>query len=84
MLFKGDSYLDKTHRVGETAEKQVYTFSEPGDYLLKIENINANVEEDLINIPINVVPEFRFSIVALMMTMIFTIIILVTKFRIGS
>jgi len=46
------------------------------------------VEEGLtnirINIPINMVPEFRVSIVAIMMTMIFTTIIFVTKLWIGS
>jgi hypothetical protein len=66
--------------VDEAAEKQENLFSEPGDYLLSVENINASVEED----PINAVPEFRFSIVAIMTTMIFAIIILVTKFRTGS
>jgi hypothetical protein len=40
------------------AAKQVYTFPEPGDYLLRIENINASVDVDLINIPINLVAEF--------------------------
>jgi hypothetical protein len=75
-------------RAGEKAAKQVYIFPEPGGYLLRIENINASVEVDLINIPINipinVVPEFRFSIVAIMMTMIFTTVIFVTKLWIAS
>jgi hypothetical protein len=84
MLFKGDTRLDETHRAGQTAAQQAYNFSEPGDYLLRIENINASGEEDQISIPINVVPEFPFGMVVIIMTTIFTAIIFVTKFRIGS
>jgi hypothetical protein len=58
-------------------------FSEQDDYLLRIDNINAS-GEDLINISINVVPEFRFDIVAVMKTMLLAAIIFVIKSRIGS
>jgi hypothetical protein len=88
MLFKGDIHLNETHKAGGKAAKQVHTFPQPSDYLLRIENINVIVGVGVINIPINVpisvVPEFRFSIVAIMMTMIFTAIIFVTKLWIGS
>ena len=88
MLFKGDIHLNETHKTGGKAAKQVYTMPEPNDYLLRIENINVSVEEGLtnirINIPMYVVPEFQFSLVAIMMTMIFTAIIFVTKLWIGS
>jgi hypothetical protein len=84
MLFRGASQLNGTYRAGQTAAQQAYNFSEPGDYLLRIKNINASGEEDLINIPINVVPEFRFGIVPIMMTIIFTVIILEPKFSIRS
>jgi hypothetical protein len=82
MFFKGDTHLDETHRAGQTAAQQAYNFSEPGDYLLRIENINASGEEDQISIPINVVPEFPFGMVVMMVTIIFTAIIFVTRFRI--
>jgi hypothetical protein len=84
MFFKGDSPLNETHRAGQTAAQQAYNFSEPGDYLLRIDNINASGEEDQISIPINVVPEFRFGVVAIMMSMILAAIIFVTRFRVGS
>jgi hypothetical protein len=81
MFFKGDTHLDETHRASQTAAQQAYNFSEPGDYLLRIENINASGEGDQISIPINVVPEFPFGMVAIMMTIIFIAIIFVTRFR---
>jgi hypothetical protein len=49
MLFKGDIHLDETHIEDEVAAKQVYTFPETRNYLLRIKNINASVE-DLINV----------------------------------
>jgi hypothetical protein len=47
MLFRVHVCLDETHRVEETAAKQVYTFPEPGSHLIRIKNVNGSVEEDL-------------------------------------
>jgi hypothetical protein len=83
IFFKEDLPLNETHRADQTVAQQTYNFSEPGDYLLRIGNINSS-GEDLINIPINVVPEFQVGIVAIMMAIMFTAIIFVNRSRIRS
>jgi hypothetical protein len=77
MFFKGAKHLDETHRANQTAAEQTYIFSEQGDYVLRIDNINGAGEEDMINVPINVVSEFPLNTVTVMMTLIFAIIIFV-------
>ncbi len=58
MLLKGGQHLDESHREGQTAAQQVYTFDEVGSYTLRIENISGSGAEDGINIPMQVTPEF--------------------------
>jgi hypothetical protein len=65
MLFKGDQHLNETHRPGQTAAMQNYTFQEEGPYILRIENINGSGENDGISIPMRVTPEFPLGVFAL-------------------
>jgi hypothetical protein len=66
MLYKGTTHLAETHRASQTAREQKYSFSEPGSYTLRIDNINNNGESDQVNIPIQVTPEFPMGIFGLM------------------
>jgi hypothetical protein len=74
MLFKGNKHLDETHRAGQTAAEQAYVFSEEGDYVLRIDNINESGEDDALNIAITVVPEFPFNTLAVIVTVLFAAI----------
>jgi hypothetical protein len=84
MIFKGGKHFDETHRAYQTAAEQNYTFSEPGDYVLRIENINESGEEDMVNIPISVVPEFPLGTQVILVTAIFAIIVLFVRSSIIS
>jgi hypothetical protein len=66
MLFKGDQHLNETHRSGQTAAMQHYTFQEEGSYTLRIENINGSGENDSISIPIQVTPEYPLGVFTLL------------------
>lgn len=61
MLFKGDQHLNETHRSGQIAALQNYTFQEEGSYSLRIENINGSGENDAVSIPIQVTPQPYFT-----------------------
>jgi hypothetical protein len=69
--------FDETHIARQIVAQQAYDL-EKGGYLLRIENANAS-GEDLVNISVNIVPEFRFGITAMTRTMVFTATIFVTK-----
>jgi hypothetical protein len=73
MLLKGDQLLAKT-RSNQTAMEQKYSFDAVGSYTLKIENINGSGENENINIPIQVTPEFPISI-STVFSMVFTAIL---------
>jgi hypothetical protein len=60
--------LSNTHREGQTAAQQRYTFDEQGSYRLRIENINGSGTEDGIDIPIQVTPEFPIGMSTMMMS----------------
>lgn len=64
MLYKDGTHLDETHRAGQTAAEQHYIFDEPGNYTLRIENING--ESETVDIPIQVTPEFPTGALALL------------------
>jgi hypothetical protein len=68
MLFKGWEHLSNTHREGQTAAQQRYTFDEQGSYRLRIENINGSGTEHGIDIPIQVTPEFSIGMFTMMMS----------------
>lgn len=57
MLLKDGEHLDETHRGGQEALVQYYTFDEPGSYTLRMENINNDPGETF-EVPMQVVPEF--------------------------
>ncbi len=81
MLFKGQEHLDDSHREDQTASQQTYTFDEPGNYILRIENINGSGTGDGIEIPIQVTPEFPSMMVmlALVAALFGTILITATR-----
>lgn len=64
MFYKDGTHLDDTHRAEQTAAEQHYTFDEPGNYTLRIENING--ESEAVDIPIQVTPEFPAGALALL------------------
>lgn len=64
MLLKDGEHIDESHREGQEALVQYYTFDEPGNYMLRIENINNDPEESL-DLPIQVVPEFPVAALGL-------------------
>lgn len=64
MLLKDGEHIDESHREGQEALVQYYTFDEPGSYILRIENINNDPEENL-DLPIQVVPEFPVAALGL-------------------
>jgi hypothetical protein len=66
MLFKGEQHLNESHREGQTAARQIYSFDEVGSYTLRIENINGSGTEDGIEIPMQVTPEFPPAVMILL------------------
>lgn len=64
MLYKDGKHLDSTHRASQMAAEQKYTFDEPGNYTLRIEQIDKTGE--MVEIPIQVTPEFPVSMVAVL------------------
>jgi hypothetical protein len=84
MLFKDDKHITESHRSAQTAKQQKFVFADQGSYTLRIENINKTGAG--INIPIQVTPEFPFSILAIM-TILFSTIVIATRskfFRSGK
>lgn len=64
MLYKDGEHLDSTHRASQMAAEQKYTFDEPGNYTLRIEQIDKTGE--MVEIPIQVTPEFPVSMMAVL------------------
>lgn len=73
MLFKDEKHLTESHRSSQTAKQQKFVFADQGSYTLRIENINKTGAG--INIPIQVIPEFPFSLLATMAALFSTIVI---------
>jgi hypothetical protein len=73
MLFKDDQHITESHRSNQTAKQQKYVFADQGSYTLRIENINNTGA--IIDLPMQVIPEFPLSIFALMIALFGTIII---------
>jgi hypothetical protein len=73
MLFKDDQHITESHRSAQTAEQQKYVFADQGSYTLRIENINNTGAS--IDLPMQVIPEFPLSVLALMIALFGTIII---------
>jgi hypothetical protein len=73
MLFKDDQHITESHRSAQTAKQQKYVFADQGSYTLRIENINNTGA--IIDLPMQVIPEFPLSIFALMIALFGTIII---------
>jgi predicted secreted protein with PEFG-CTERM motif len=79
MLFKGGQHLNESHREGQTAAQQTYTFDEVGSYILRIENINGSGVEDGIEIPMQVTPEFPSVVMMLLIMAAMSTIILTNR-----
>jgi predicted secreted protein with PEFG-CTERM motif len=73
MLFKDDQHITESHRADQTARQQKYVFADQGSYTLRIENINNTGAG--IDFAMQVIPEFPFSIFALVIALVSTILI---------
>jgi hypothetical protein len=78
-LFKGDKHLDETHRSGQRMGEQQYAFAEVGDYTSRIENINGDGENEMIELSLHVTPEFPSVLILASMAMLFAASIALPK-----
>jgi hypothetical protein len=82
MLFNEGNHLSESHRSNQQGASQRYTFPEPGFYTLRIDNIGNTTAS--IDLPMQVIPEFSGSALAMTLTAgLFATILFIVRFKFG-
>jgi plastocyanin len=70
VLLQGNQTVNGTLREEQTSPAQQYTFNETGNYTLRIHNVQDRRPSDVVDIPLQVMPEFPTGMLAATIMMV--------------
>jgi hypothetical protein len=70
VLLQSNQTVNGTLREEQTSPAQQYTFNETGNYTLRIHNVQDRRPSDVVNIPLQVIPEFPAGMLAATIMMV--------------